>query len=83
MILDFPGGSAVKNMPASTGDVGSIPGLGRFYMLWGSWACGPQILSLRATTTEIWPLQLESSPCSLQLEKVCMQQWRLNAAKDK
>ena len=36
MILDFPGGSAVKNMPASAGDVGSIPGLGRFHMLWGS-----------------------------------------------
>ena len=31
--LDFPGGSAVKNLPASvgdTGDTGSIPGLGRF-----------------------------------------------------
>ena len=26
---DFPGGSAVKNMPASAGDVGSIPMLGR------------------------------------------------------
>ena len=25
----FPGGSAVKNPPASTGDVGSVPGLGR------------------------------------------------------
>ena len=31
--LDFPGGSAVKNLPASvgdTGDTGSILGLGRF-----------------------------------------------------
>ena len=31
--LDFPGGSVVKNLPASagdTGDTGSIPGLGRF-----------------------------------------------------
>ena len=31
--LDFPGGSVVKNLPASagdTGDIGSIPGLGRF-----------------------------------------------------
>ena len=83
MILDFPGGSVVKNMPASAGDVGSIPGLGRFHTLWGNWACGPQILSLRAAPTEIWPLQLESSPCSLQLGKVCTQQWRLNAAKDK
>ena len=30
--LDFPGGSVVKNLPASagdTGDIGSIPGLGR------------------------------------------------------
>ena len=26
----FPGGSAVKNLPASTGDAGSISGLGRF-----------------------------------------------------
>ena len=26
----FPGGSVVKNLPASAGDVGSVPGLGRF-----------------------------------------------------
>ena len=25
----FPGGSVVKNLPANTGDVGSIPGTGR------------------------------------------------------
>ena len=25
----FPGGSEVKNLPASAGDTGSIPGLGR------------------------------------------------------
>ena len=25
----FPGGSAVKNLPVSAGDVGSIPGWGR------------------------------------------------------
>ena len=25
----FPGGSAVKNLPANAGDMGSIPGLGR------------------------------------------------------
>ena len=30
MFLDFPCGSVVKNPPANTGDVGSIPGLGRF-----------------------------------------------------
>jgi len=27
--LGFPGGSVVKNLPASVGDVGSIPGWGR------------------------------------------------------
>ena len=27
--LGFPGGSAVKNLPANAGDVGSTPGLGR------------------------------------------------------
>ena len=27
--MDFPGGPAVRNLPASAGDTGSIPGLGR------------------------------------------------------
>ena len=27
--LGFPGGSAVKNLPAKAGDMDSIPGLGR------------------------------------------------------
>ena len=27
--LDFPGGTVVKKLPASAGDIGSIPGLGR------------------------------------------------------
>ena len=29
MDLGFPGGSAIKNPPASTGDMGLIPGSGR------------------------------------------------------
>ena len=29
---DFPGGAVVKNPPASAGDMGSIPGLGRSHM---------------------------------------------------
>ena len=29
MHMGFTGGSEVKNLPASAGDVGSIPGLGR------------------------------------------------------
>ena len=32
---DFPGGSVVKNPPANAGDMGSIPGPGRFHMLGG------------------------------------------------
>ena len=28
--MGFPDGSVVKNPPTSSGDVGSIPGLGRF-----------------------------------------------------
>jgi len=27
--MGFPGGSAVKSLPANAGDTGSIPGLGR------------------------------------------------------
>ena len=30
----YPCGSVVKNLPADEGDVGSIPDLGRFHMLW-------------------------------------------------
>ena len=29
LILGFPGGSVVKNPPASAGDMGLIPGMGR------------------------------------------------------
>ena len=28
--MGFPGGSVVKNPPANAGDVGSIPGMGRY-----------------------------------------------------
>ena len=43
-ILDFPGGTVVKNPPASAGDTGSIPGPGRSRMLRSNSPC--------ATTTE-------------------------------
>ena len=29
--MGFPGGSVLKNPPANTGDMGSIPGSGRFH----------------------------------------------------
>ena len=44
-MLGFPGGSVVKNPPASAGDTGSIPGSGRSHM-------PAEQLSLCATTTE-------------------------------
>ena len=34
--LDFSGGLVIKNLPANAGDMGSLPGLGRFHMLWGN-----------------------------------------------
>ena len=30
--FDFPHGSVIKTLPASTGERGSIPGAGRFHM---------------------------------------------------
>ena len=34
--LGFPGGSVTKNLPANVGDLGLIPGLGRFHMPWSN-----------------------------------------------
>ena len=41
---NFPGGPVVKNPPASAGATGSIPDLGRSYMLWSNYACVPKLL---------------------------------------
>ena len=32
----FPCGSVVKNLPANAGDIGLIPGPGRFHMPWNN-----------------------------------------------
>ena len=47
----FPGGAVVENLPVNAGDTGSSPGLGRSHMPRSSWACEPQLLSLR-----VWSL---------------------------
>ena len=90
---DFPGGAVVKNPPASAGDTGSSPGLGRPPHL-------SEQLSPCATTTEGRRLgarapqqeatamrsprtTTKSSPRSPQLEKALVQQRRPNAAKSK
>ena len=49
----FPGGSAVKNLPANTGDAGSILGPGRSHLLWSNYAHAPQLLTLR-TLCLVW-----------------------------
>ena len=33
---DIPGDPLVKNPPANSENMGSVPGLGRFHMLWGN-----------------------------------------------
>ena len=33
---DFSGGPVVKNPPANAGDMGSVPDLGRSFMLWSN-----------------------------------------------
>ena len=38
----------VKSLPANAGDMGSIPGLGRFHMTQGNQAHVPQLLSLHS-----------------------------------
>ena len=42
----FPGGLVVENLPASTGDRGLTPGLGRSHRLLSSWVQAPKLWSL-------------------------------------
>ena len=42
MVLGFPGGAVVENLPANAGDTGSSPGLGRSHMPRSNWAREPQ-----------------------------------------
>ena len=51
LILGFPGGAVVENLPANAGDTGSSPGLGRSHIPRSNWAREPQLLSLR-----VWSL---------------------------
>ena len=50
-VLGLPWWRSVENLPANAGDTGSSPGLGRSHMPRSSWACEPQLLSLR-----VWSL---------------------------
>ena len=89
----FPGGAVVENLPANAGDTGSSPGLGRAHMPRSSWACEPQLLSLRvwslcSTTREAARVRglhtaMKSGPHLPQLEKALAQKRRPNTAKNK
>ena len=48
---DFPDGPMDKNPPASAGDIGSIPGPGRFHTPQKNLVRAPQLLNPPATTT--------------------------------
>ena len=90
-LRDFPGGPVVKNLPANAEDTGLIPVLGGSHMPWGNQIRALQLLkpalySPWATTREAAIVRslgtaTKSSPCLLQLEKACAQQWRPSTAK--
>ena len=61
LCLGFPGGAVVKNPPASAGDMGSSPGLGRSHMLRNNWARAPQLLSLHSRACEPQLLSLRAA----------------------
>ena len=46
--MDFPGGTVDKILPASVGDMGSIPDLERFHMTQDNKAHVPRLLSPHA-----------------------------------
>ena len=62
----------VKSPPASAGDMGSIPGLGRSHMLQGNRAREPQVLSPQlepAPRNRRGPRGVRSRPCEPRPEK--------------
>ena len=90
VLLGFPGGAVVENLPANAGDTGSSPGLGGSCMPRSGWAREPQLLSLR-----VWSLcsatreaaiargprtAMKSGPRLPQLEKALAQKRRPNTA---
>ena len=71
----------IKNLPANMGDMSSVSGLGRSYVLGNNKVLRAQLLYSRAHA-----LQQEKSPqreaCTPQLEKAPVQQQRPNIAKN-
>ena len=73
LILGFPSGAVVKNLPAKAGDTGSSPGPGISHMPRSNWAREPQLLSLRSRAYEPQLLSPRAqSPCSATREATAM-----------
>ena len=69
-LRDFPSGVVDKNLPAKAGDIGSVPGLGRFHMPQSNKACVPQTtgprpraFSKRSHCKEKPSTAIKGSPC--------------------
>ena len=74
---DFPGGPVVESLPASAGDMGSIPGLGGSHMLQNNWAHVPQLLSLHSRVSEPQLLKPHKARACIPQEKPL--QWEAHA----
>ena len=77
-IFGLPSGTVDKNPAANAGATSSIPGSGRFHtpMCHNYWSLEPMVCNKRSSCTA-----MKSSPCSLQLEKASVQQWRTSTIK--
>lgn len=69
VLQDFAGGPVVRNPPANARNMGSIPGLGRFHMMWDKEACEEQ-LSIPCT---LEPLLCKRNHCNK--KPTCHNQW--------
>ena len=93
VIMGFPGGAVVENLPANVRDTGSSPGLGRAHMPRSNWAREPRLLSLCvcslcSATREAAIVRgprtaMKSGPRLPQLEKALAQKRRPNTVKNK
>ena len=72
-IKNLRGSPSNKNPPANAGNTDLIPGPGRSHMPQGNYAHAPQLLNPNLQQWEAQAPQLESSPCSSQLEKAHVQ----------
>ena len=70
-IPSFPGGSLVKNPPASVGDMGSISGPGRSHM---SQAYDPQLLSLCCGAQKLQLLSPQATTTKAHMARACAPQ---------